>query len=305
MTDVATLAAVPIDDVLGTIDRGLTTLPTPSELYDRWERQHWTVGELDFTHDRAQWIASASGDALRASGPFIGFLHGEVAVTDTLAPYLGAMPRQDQRLFLTTQIVDEARHVAFFNRFFRDVLGYGSVEGEALLEQTHDQTGPAFQRIFEGGLQEMSRRIALEPDRREHVVEGVTLYHVLVEGTIAVSFQRSNLAAYRKRDFLPGYRAGFTAVARDESRHILFGVGFLRDALHEDPHQEATIQRTLVRWLPEVQEIFRITPDTVARLHAAGIDPQERFAFAHLSLQKKLKLLGLTEPADFADSWHL
>src|SRR5262245_53053341 len=109
LTDVNSLSDVPVDDVLGTID--VERLPTPMELYDRWERQHWTVQEIDFSVDRQQWESQPEEVAQRRIPTFVGFLHGEVHVTETLHPYAEAMPRQDQRLFITTQIVDEARHV--------------------------------------------------------------------------------------------------------------------------------------------------------------------------------------------------
>jgi len=54
------------------------------------------------------------------------FFNGEDAVTDNLSPYIDAAPTEEQKYFLATQQVDEARHTVFFARFFREVLG---VEG--------------------------------------------------------------------------------------------------------------------------------------------------------------------------------
>ena len=52
---------------------------------------------------------------------------GEERVTTELLPFAIAVPDDDARLFLTTQISDEAKHTVFFDRFYR---GSGSLERE-------------------------------------------------------------------------------------------------------------------------------------------------------------------------------
>ena len=49
------------------------------------------------------------------------FFVGEQRVEAELGPMMRAMPDEDMRIFLSTQIADEARHVAFFNRFYEEV----------------------------------------------------------------------------------------------------------------------------------------------------------------------------------------
>ena len=53
------------------------------------------------------------------------FFHGEDAVADDLAPFIDAAPREEQKYFLATQQVDEARHAIFFKRFMHEVVGRG------------------------------------------------------------------------------------------------------------------------------------------------------------------------------------
>ena len=53
------------------------------------------------------------------------FFWGEDAVADNLSPYIDAAPREEQKYFLTTQQVDEARHAVFFKRFMHEVCGIG------------------------------------------------------------------------------------------------------------------------------------------------------------------------------------
>jgi ribonucleoside-diphosphate reductase beta chain len=47
---------------------------------------------------------------------------GEQRVIADLAPFLQAAPTGEIELFLATQLVDEARHAAFFDRFGAEVM---------------------------------------------------------------------------------------------------------------------------------------------------------------------------------------
>src|SRR4051794_4027836 len=92
------------------------------ELYDLWERQQWAVQDLDFTQDRIDWQERISPEErfLRMYG-LSSFFVGEQRVTAELGPMMRAAPDEEMRLFLCTQIADEARHVAFFDRFYAEV----------------------------------------------------------------------------------------------------------------------------------------------------------------------------------------
>ena len=89
------------------------------ELYELWERQQWSVQDLDFTQDRVDWHERFTPERRAAERAEMGgFFLGEQRVTRELGPLLRAAADEDVRLFLSTQIADEARHVAFFDRFF-------------------------------------------------------------------------------------------------------------------------------------------------------------------------------------------
>src|SRR5260370_17162675 len=109
---------VEMDQVIGP-DLGSTSL------YRRWEKQQWAVSDLDFSQDKADWLSLPEGVRQVTQNTMTLFFIGEQAVTDTLAPLLHAAPREDERIFLATQIADEARHTVFFQRFFDEVLGVG------------------------------------------------------------------------------------------------------------------------------------------------------------------------------------
>ena len=80
--------------------------------------------EIDFTEDRRQWHEVLTEHERRAAlWNYAMFFHGEDAVADDLAPFIDAAPREEQKYFLTTQQVDEARHAIFFKRFMHEVVG--------------------------------------------------------------------------------------------------------------------------------------------------------------------------------------
>src|SRR3712207_8215694 len=87
-------------------------LLTYRQLYDLWERQQWRVQDLDFTQDRVDWHERFDDEErfARMYG-LSSFFIGEQRVTAELGPLMRAAPDEDMRVFLSTQIADEARHV--------------------------------------------------------------------------------------------------------------------------------------------------------------------------------------------------
>src|SRR5579859_38151 len=185
------LQQIPIDNVLNIIDEGLVHLPTYRELFYRWERQQWRAQEIDFTPDRLQWEAMSPQEREDRLYGLSAFFKGEACVTDTLAPYITAMPDEEMRIFLTTQLSDEARHTVFFARFFREVLGVEKETLEDTLVVTREYMNQHLQYILIDALSEVAERIRQESANLAHLVEGVTLYHVIIEGTMALAGQRS------------------------------------------------------------------------------------------------------------------
>jgi hypothetical protein len=92
------------------------------------------------------------------------------------------------------------------------------------------------------------------PDDIEAFVEAVTIYHLLIEGTIAVSAQHFILSRLDSEGTLPGFVEGFTNVSRDEHRHVAFVVRFLHDAAatgHAD-----TVRRTVAELEPTIDDLI-------------------------------------------------
>ena len=113
-----------------------------ADLYARWEKGNWSAMDLDFSEDRVDWHEKFSDLERRAAlWNYSLFFHGEDSVADNLSPYIDAAPREEQKYFLATQQVDEARHAVFFHRFFKEVIG---VEGDIAAKSMRIETGGVF-----------------------------------------------------------------------------------------------------------------------------------------------------------------
>src|SRR5215218_7254265 len=98
------------------------------DLYKRWEQGNWKAYDIDFSQDLGGWRLLTEMQRKSALWTYSMFFYGEDAVTDGLSPYIDAAPKEEQKYFLATQQVDEARHAVFFSRFMHEVCG---VDGES------------------------------------------------------------------------------------------------------------------------------------------------------------------------------
>src|SRR4051812_47804958 len=239
-------------------DRGEGHLLTYHELYELWERQHWAVQDLDFTQDRIDWHERIDPEEREARMYGLSsFFVGEQRVAAELGPMMRAVPDEDMRIFLCTQIADEARHVAFFDRFYSEV-GVLQADGlEGRLAETSAHLNPEFTELFDDLLRRRVDRLAIAPDDLEALVEAITIYHMVVEGMLALTGQHFIIDFNGRQGTLPGFVEGFTEVARDEHRHVAFGARFLRDMAREDARYGIAIQRSLDEVAPIAEAVLR------------------------------------------------
>jgi len=293
------LGSVTVLDVEAHMDRMLGRDIDAGSLYRRWERQQWAVSDLDLTRDIADWQTLPPGIRHVMQNTMTLFFIGEQAVTDTLAPILLAARREDERIFLATQVADEARHTVFFQRFFEEVLGIGGGL-HAALDSVAQRATEGFRMIFEHQLRDAMDLVRREPDNETAWVEGIVTYHLIIEGFLAVTGQRSLLRTLRNVGLMPGFVAGFTAVARDESRHIGFGVLALRRRVADDPRMAHVITRKVLDLLepavgtvvgPERKLPFEDPRDVPEPLRVNGLELRE---FALASLIKRLRAAGVS-----------
>jgi len=262
------------------------------DLYERWERGNWRASEIDFSVDARQWREEVSDLARRAAlWNYSLFFWGEDAVADNLSPFIDAAPREEQKYFLATQQVDEARHAVFFKRFMHEVAGLGDGSVGGGLEAIRPQLTWGFRKTFEL----LSKHAdELRRDRsRTKLAQAVTLYHVVIEATLAQPGQHFIEDYLTNRDMLPGFRGGIRNVSLDEQRHIGFGVKLLRDLAGEDPEVPEAVADLLREVLPYSAAVF--VPPGFDRRYAEvfGFTLEEIFDHAGRSFESKLRAAGL------------
>ncbi|MGO9761865.1 MAG: ribonucleotide-diphosphate reductase subunit beta [Solirubrobacteraceae bacterium] len=218
------------------------------DLYARWERGNWSATELDFTEDARQWREDFTEfERQAAMWNYCLFFWGEDAVADNLSPYIDAAPLEEQKYFLTTQQVDEARHAVFFKRFMQEVCGVGDGSMSSGLQAIKPQLTSGFRKIFDR-LDTMADELRADRSPAQ-LAAAVTLYHIVIEAALAQPGQHFICSYLEERDQLPAFRAGMANIAADEQRHIGFGVKLLSDLNREDP---VRVPKAVARTLREV-----------------------------------------------------
>jgi len=286
--------------LMASADRGQSQLLDYGQLYALWERQQWATQDIDFTQDRIDWHERIDAEErFQRMYGLSSFFIGEQRVAAELGPMMRAAPQEDMRIFLCTQIADEARHVAFFDRFYAEV---GVLESDNLadrLEENVQYINKEFGVLFDEMLHSRVDRLAVEPEDLETLVETVTIYHMVIEGMLALTGQHFIMDYNERMGTLPGFVKGFTLVARDEHRHVAFGARFLRDMAIRDRRHADTIQRTLAEVAPAADGVLRPkwfegSDDEPLNL---GASVAETRAFALKALERRLKVIGLVAAA--------
>lgn len=294
--DLQTLGTFEPDEMLDDLDQ-IVAAPevTLRDLYYRWERTNWSVQELDFTRDASDWHDFGPDITTRLLWVMSMFFHGEGCVTATLAPWVDSAPTEEMQLFLSTQLADEARHTVFFDRFFEEVVG---VDGDLRerLDWCRPQINDGFKTLFYDLLPSVAKEVGDNPRDPVVFARGIALYHILLEGTLAVPGQKYILAFCRDRGVLPAFRAGFTAVARDESRHVGAGVRILQDLIGMDTDAIPAVQELLREGLPYASQQFQPPNADFTYLSVLGYDSTELFRFGLQSLAKRLRGAGVPFP---------
>jgi ribonucleoside-diphosphate reductase beta chain len=292
------------EDFKATSDPALQEGPARSQvklldyrrLYHLWERQQWATQDLDFSRDRRDWQERIpEQERFQRMYGLSSFFIGEQKVADELGPIMRAAPTEEQRIFLATQIADEARHVAFFDRFYSEVGVLEGTDGLAdRLAATEVHTNEAFSRLFDDLLKSRVDRLAAEPEDREAMIEAITLYHMVIEGMLALTGQHFIIDYNERVGTLPGFVEGFSNVARDEHRHIAFGVRFLLDQVNEDPANREVIQRMLEQAIPVADGVIDPPwPEEEDNYELYGATREDTHAFAAQCLARRLRVIGL------------
>src|SRR5919106_5337406 len=292
-----------IDKVMSGLDKIVQAAPSYEKLFMRWQRQQWSTEDFTFEEDKKQWADPdffTEEERKFITFGFSEFFLGEERVTVELLPFALAAPTHEAKVFLTTQISDEAKHVVFWDRFYRQVFGVDAAGLGAMIDKQRYVVNKDWETMFDGILHECAEDLRKDPSDFSALVRGVTVYMVVIEGMLALTAARFMIKSLKEKDAFPGFVAGFTAVNRDESRHVGFGVKFLADAIKDDPAKARIVEATLKECLPVAPLVF-VPPwvDDPYNFQTPFYHSSEIYEYAAKSLAKKLAAMGL-DPAMLA-----
>jgi len=267
------------------------TLMTPQELYELWERQHWQSHTIDFTRDRRDWQQMDGDLRRRLAWNLSSFFIGEERVTTQFSGLVMAYESQGEEAFLATQQVDEARHAQHFNRFYEQVLG---IDGtfEDRMDEARKDLNPAFIEMFDGVLVEWGQRLIDNPRDVEAKVDFVTLYHMIIEGTLALTGQWFLTDYMERKGILPGWVEGFKLISRDEHRHVAYGTWLLREKAG-DPALKQRIAERIAELIPLASAVLVPPGEDPENYSILDYSMEETNAFAFNALQRRLKVIGV------------
>src|SRR5947208_4117406 len=261
------------------------------DLYSRWEQGNWSATAIDFSVDREQWQNQFTDIERRgALWTYAMFFHGEDSVADNLSPYIDAAPREEQKYFLATQQVDEARHAVFFARFMHEVVDTPATIGGSLAATRPELTW-GFRKTFER-LDRMADE--LRKDRsKPKLAQAITLYHLVIEAALAQPGQHLIEESLKRRDLLPGFREGIGNVSKDEQRHIAFGVKIVADLVREDPECADAVEEILREVFPYTAAVF-VPPGWDERyVTSFGFTLEEIYTYGADAIESRLRAAGL------------
>lgn len=182
----------------------------------------------------------------------------------------------------------------FFDRYFREVVGLAEPGIEGRLGHVRRNVNRAFIQLFDEELVSSGRRLIEDPSDIAAKVDFVTIYHMVIEGTLALTGQQFMTRYYESEGILPGFVEGFTKIARDEHRHVAYGTWFLKEKVGDDEVLAARMRQKLMEMLPIAAGVL-VPPGAKVGddWEILGYSATEVNEFAFQSLTRRLKAIGV------------
>jgi ribonucleoside-diphosphate reductase beta chain len=269
-------------------------LRDPQTLYEDWERAHWSAHEIDLDGDPADWAGLDDGERRLLHFVLGSLMVAEERISTQFCGLVLAQDSEEEGSFLSTQLVDEVRHMQFYARFQDEVIADPAAIASHV-ERARAVLGEPFRRIFDQALVGAHERLCREPRDRAAKVDFVTVYHMVIEGTLGLVTSHFLLEFLRERDLLTGFVDGYGRIASDEQRHIAYGTWFLREAVAADPAMADVVRERVLGLLPAVAESVSPPGETAPDLTGIlGVEPGALAEYGLRALNRRLKLIGVS-----------
>jgi ribonucleoside-diphosphate reductase beta chain len=266
-------------------------LNDPQTLYRRWEDSQWSPFAIDLSTDVVQWAELGDGQRELVLFALSSLMVAEERITTKFSGLVGAHGTEEEATFLATQQVDEARHMQFYARYQDEVIAAPAVIA-AHVERARDQVSDAFRALFDVALVEAHERLLAAPGDLAAKVRFVTIYHQILEATLGLTTFRFITDYLSREELLPGFVEGYSKIHHDETRHIGYGVWFLRETVREHPEQADVVRDTLRETLPAVADSLTLPGDGNGGA-ALGVSEDDIREFALSGLTRRLAIIGV------------
>jgi ribonucleoside-diphosphate reductase beta chain len=268
-------------------------LNDPRTLYRRWEESQWSPFTIDLSEDARQWQQMTGDDRDLIFYVLSSLMVAEERITTKFSGLVGAYGTEEEVTFLTTQQVDEARHMQFYARFQDEVVAAPDLIA-AHVDRARAHVSDAFRQIFDEELVRAHERLVAEPSSLDAKVRFVTLYHLILEATLGLTTFKFTTDYLSGEGLLPGFVDGYSKIHHDETRHIGYSVWFLRQTVREQPTSGDVIRQTLRDLLPSVAASLA-PPDTGSDRDFAAIGATSEAIrdFALGGLTRRLDIIGV------------
>lgn len=270
---------------------GLDLQSFPYKLYQKAKRMgSWNPENIDYRQDQEDWRQMTPAQQAELRGQLAAFVAGEEAVTTDLLPLIMTIAKQgrlEEELYLTTFLLDEAKHTEFF-RLLLNALG--ATEDVSRYHQ------PAIQKIFYEMLPETMNRLLCDSSPAA-LADASILYNMFVEGVLAETGYYIFYESLQKSGLMPGLTEGIGYLKSDESRHISYGTYLLHRLIAEDSSLFDRIVKKMDDLMPLAIEIFSNNSNEQSSL---GISTAEIKAFAVKQHKVRINILSRakTEPLE-------
>ena len=266
-------------------------LKDPQALYLDWEHAHWAAQDIDLSGDPADWAGLDESERGLLYFALSSLMVAEERISTQFAGLVLAQDDEEEGSYLSTQLVDEVRHMQFYKRFQDEVIADPATIA-AHVARSREVLGEPFTKIFDEALVDAHDRLLSDPSDRGAKVDFVTIYHIVLEGTLGLITSHFLLDLLRERELLPGFTEGYSRIAADEQRHIAYGTWFLRDAVARDARMAEVVRARLVELLPAVAAT--VAPPSKGAFDALGVDDGALARFGLETLNRRLSIIGVS-----------
>jgi ribonucleoside-diphosphate reductase beta chain len=268
---------------------GAVTLKDPEQLYLDWEHAHWAAQGIDLSRDPADWAGLAEEERNLLYFALSSLMVAEERISTQFCGLVLAQDDEEEGSYLSTQLVDEVRHMQFYARFQDEVIADPATIA-AHVQRSREVLGEPFKKIFDEALVQAHDRLLADPTDREAKVDFVTIYHMVLEGTLGIVTSHFLLDLLSQRELLPGFVDGYSRIAADEQRHIAYGTWFLREAVAADPAMADVVRERIRELLPAVAET--VSPPSEGAFDALGVDDGALAEYGLGALSRRLAIIG-------------